>query len=122
MFILSGGIQRSGLIHMLGKRLFPLVGNSEVRQIIVIGIMVGLVSGFINNTAAVAISIPLVLDMARRSKLRASRVLIPVSFFGMLGGTLTLIGTSTNILASAILADDPAWGANWACSNSLTWA
>lgn len=110
MFILSGGIQRSGLIHMLGKRLFPLVGNSEVRQIIVIGIMVGLVSGFINNTAAVAISIPLVLDMARRSNLRASRVLIPVSFFGMLGGTLTLIGTSTNILASAILADDPRVG------------
>ena len=110
MFILSGGIQRSGLIHMLGKRLFPLVGNSEVRQIIVIGIMVGLVSGFINNTAAVAISIPLVLDMARRSKLRASRVLMPVSFFGMLGGTLTLIGTSTNILASAILAEDPRVG------------
>ncbi len=110
MFILSGGIQRSGLIHMLGKRLFPLVGHSEVRQIIVIGIMVGLVSGFINNTAAVAISIPLVLDMARRSNLRASRVLMPVSFFGMLGGTLTLIGTSTNILASAILADDPAVG------------
>jgi len=110
MFILSGGIQRSGLIHMLGKRLFPLVGTSEVRQIIVIGIMVGLVSGFINNTAAVAISIPLVLDMARRSNLRASRVLMPVSFFGMLGGTLTLIGTSTNILASAILADTPEVG------------
>ena len=110
MFILSGGIQRSGLIHMLGKRLFPLVGNSETRQIIVIGIMVGLVSGFINNTAAVAISIPLVLDMARRSKLRASRVLMPVSFFGMLGGTLTLIGTSTNILASAILSESPRVG------------
>ncbi|NCO18911.1 MAG: SLC13 family permease [Gammaproteobacteria bacterium] len=106
MFILSGGIQRSGLIHMLGKRLFPLVGNSETRQIIVIGLLVGLVSGFINNTAAVAIAIPLVLDMARRSNLLASRVLLPVSFFGMLGGTLTLIGTSTNILASAILADD----------------
>ncbi len=107
MFILSGGIQRSGLVHLLGKKLFPLVGHSETRQIIVIGVMVGLVSGFINNTAAVAIAIPLVLDMAHRSGVKASRVLIPVSFFGMLGGTLTLIGTSTNILASAILADDP---------------
>ncbi|MDA3932721.1 MAG: SLC13 family permease [Gammaproteobacteria bacterium] len=107
MFILSGGIQRSGLVHLLGKKLFPLVGKSETRQIIVIGVMVGLVSGFINNTAAVAIAIPLVLDMAHRSGVKASRVLIPVSFFGMLGGTLTLIGTSTNILASAILADDP---------------
>ncbi|MBU1189437.1 MAG: SLC13 family permease [Gammaproteobacteria bacterium] len=107
MFILSGGIQRSGLVHLLGKKLFPMVGKSETRQIIIIGVMVGLVSGFINNTAAVAIAIPLVLDMAHRSGVKASRVLIPVSFFGMLGGTLTLIGTSTNILASAILADDP---------------
>ena len=110
MFILSAGIQRSGLIHVAGKRIFPLVGNSEIRQILVIGVLVGLVSGFINNTAAVAIAIPLVLDMARRSGLKASRVLLPVSFFGMLGGTLTLIGTSTNILASSILADVPSVG------------
>lgn len=110
MFILSGGIQRSGLVHVLGKRLFPLVGQSEIRQMFMIGGMVGVVSGFINNTAAVAIAVPLVLDMARRSNLKASRVLIPVSFFGMLGGTLTLIGTSTSILASAILADDPRFG------------
>ncbi|MBY6203359.1 SLC13 family permease [Halomonas denitrificans] len=107
MFILSGGIQRSGLVHLLGRKLFPMVGTSEIRQMIVIGVLVGVVSGFINNTAAVAIAIPLVLDMAKRSNLRASRVLIPVSFFGMLGGTLTLIGTSTNILASAILAEEP---------------
>lgn len=110
MFILSAGIQRSGLIHVIGKRIFPLVGNSEIRQMLVIGLLIGLVSGFINNTAAVAIAIPLVLDMARRSGLKASRMLLPVSFFGMLGGTLTLIGTSTNILASAILADQPAVG------------
>lgn len=110
MFILSGGIQRSGLIHLVGKRLFPFVGNSEMRQIIGVGLLVGLVSGFINNTAAVAVAIPLVLDMVRRSNFRASRVLIPVSFFAMMGGTLTLIGTSTNILASSILADDPRFG------------
>ncbi len=110
MFILSGGIQRSGLVHLVGKRLFPFIGNSEMRQIIGVGLLVGLVSGFINNTAAVAIAIPLVLDMVRRSNFRASRVLIPVSFFAMMGGTLTLIGTSTNILASSILADDARFG------------
>ncbi|MEM1082298.1 MAG: SLC13 family permease, partial [Pseudomonadota bacterium] len=110
MFILSSGIQRSGLIHVLGKQLFPLVGHSEVRMMLIIALLVGLLSGFINNTAAVAVAIPLVLDMCRRLKLRASRLLIPVSFFGMLGGTLTLIGTSTNILASAILEDRPEFG------------
>jgi len=110
MFILSAGIQRSGLIHALGKRLFPLVGNSELRMMLIIALLVGLISGFINNTAAVAVAIPLVLDMCRRLKMQASRLLIPVSFFGMLGGTLTLIGTSTNILASAILRDRPEFG------------
>ncbi len=110
MFILSAGIQRSGLIHVLGKKLFPLVGNSELRMILIIALLVGLMSGFINNTAAVAIAIPLVLSMAKRLKMQSSRLLIPVSFFGMLGGTLTLIGTSTNILASAIIKDIPEFG------------
>lgn len=110
MFILSAGIQRSGLVHVLGRTLFPLVGKSELRQILIIALLVGPVSGFINNTAAVAMAIPLVLDMVRRTGGQAARVLMPVSFFGMLGGTLTLIGTSTNILASVILKDDPSFG------------
>lgn len=110
MFILSTGIKRSGLIHVLGKKVFPLVGNSELRMILIIAVLVGGVSGFINNTAAVAVAIPLVLDMAKRLKMLSSRLLMPVSFFGMLGGTLTLIGTSTNILASAIMKDVPGFG------------
>lgn len=110
MFILSAGIQRSGLIHVAGKRLFPLMGRSELRQILVIALLVGPISGFINNTAAVAMAIPMLLDMARRSGAQASRLLMPVSFFGMLGGTLTLIGTSTNILAATILADSDGFG------------
>jgi di/tricarboxylate transporter len=110
MFILSAGIQRSGLLHVIGKRVFPLVGGSELRQLLVVALLVAPVSGFINNTAAVAMAIPLVLDIARRSRFQASRVLLPLSFFGMLGGTLTLIGTSTNILASSILKGDPQFG------------
>ena len=110
MFILSAGIQRSGLIHVLGKRLFPLMGGSELRRIAVIALLVGPVSGFINNTAAVAMTIPLVLDMAHRARVPAARMLMPLSFFGMLGGMLTVIGTSTNILASALLKDVPAVG------------
>ncbi len=110
MFILSGGIQRSGMVHLLAKKLLPMVGNSELRQIVIIGGLIGLVSGFINNTAAVAMAIPLMLDVAKRNNFKASRVLIPLSFFGMMGGTLTLIGTSTNILTSSILANDPAFG------------
>lgn len=110
MFILSGGIQRSGMVHLLAKKLLPMVGTSEVRQIVIVGGMIGIVSGVINNTAAVAMAIPLMLDVAKRSNFKASRVLIPLSFFGMMGGTLTLIGTSTNILTSSILAKSPEFG------------
>ncbi|MDZ7769412.1 MAG: SLC13 family permease [Woeseiaceae bacterium] len=95
---------------MLTKRLAPLVGDSELRMIIVIAVLMGLTSGLINNTAAVAVGIPLVMDLARRLKLQASRLLIPLSFFGMMGGTLTVIGTSTNILTSSILNDMPEFG------------
>ncbi len=109
MFILSGGIQRSGMVNLLARKLIPLIGNSEIRQIVVVGVMIGLVSGFINNTAAVAIAIPLMLNLAKSNNFKASRVLIPLSFFGMMGGTLTLVGTSTNILTSSILADDPSF-------------
>ena len=109
MFILSTGVQRSGLLHLVGRRLFPLMAGSELRRILLIAALVGPVSGFINNTAAVAMAIPMLLDMARRSNSPAARMLLPVSFFGMLGGTLTLIGTSTNILASTILADTDAF-------------
>ncbi|MEQ8858058.1 MAG: SLC13 family permease [Pseudomonadales bacterium] len=110
MFILSTGVQRSGLLHLAGRRLFPLMAGSELKRILVIAAVVGPISGFINNTAAVAMAIPMLLDMARRSGSPAARMLLPVSFFGMLGGTLTLIGTSTNILASSILADTERFG------------
>lgn len=110
MFILSAGVQRTGLVHVLGRRLFSFVKASEVRQLLVIAGLVGPISGLVNNTAAVAVSIPLVLDMAKRSGTKASRLLLPLSFFGMMGGTLTLVGTSTNILASSLLRDVDAFG------------
>lgn len=110
MFILSAGVQRTGLVHVVARRTFGFVGNSELRQLMVIALIIGPVSGLVNNTAAVAVAIPLVLDMARSGGTRASRLLIPLSFFGMMGGTLTLIGTSTNILASSLLRDVEAFG------------
>lgn len=110
MFILSAGVQRSGLIHRLGMLLAPWMKGPEWRQITIIALLVGPVSGLINNTAAVAVAIPLVLDMAKRSGSQASRLLLPLSFLAMMGGTLTLIGTSTNLLASSLLARSEAFG------------
>lgn len=97
-------------MHVLGRTVLPFVGGSELRLFLVVSGFVGLTSGFVNNTAAVAVTIPFVLDLCRRLGLQASRLLMPLSFFGLLGGMLTLVGTSTNILASTILADLPEFG------------
>ncbi|MFB6205920.1 MAG: SLC13 family permease, partial [Haloglomus sp.] len=105
MFVLSAGIQRTGVIQILGAKLTDLTGDSESRQLgATIGV-VGPISGFINNTAAVAILLPMVTDIAHEGKTSPSKLLLPLSYASMFGGTLTLIGTSTNILASEVAAD-----------------
>ncbi len=105
MFILSDGVQRTGIVQLLGAKLASLTGDSESRQL---GATVGLVapiSGFINNTAAVAILLPMVTDIAHEGKISPSKLLLPLSYASMFGGMLTLIGTSTNILASQLSAE-----------------
>jgi di/tricarboxylate transporter len=102
MFVLSEGVQRTGIVQMLGARVSSLTGDSESRQLAATIGIVGPISGFINNTAAVAILLPMVTDLAERGRTSPSKLLMPLSYASMFGGTLTLIGTSTNILASQL--------------------
>ena len=104
MFILSAGIQRTGIVHMLGARVARFTKESLSRQLAATMGLVGPISGFINNTAAVAILLPMVTDLAHEGKTSPSKLLIPLSYASMFGGMLTVIGTSTNILASDIFA------------------
>jgi di/tricarboxylate transporter len=104
MFILSDGVQRTGVIHALGAQIASYTGSSESRQLGATIGLVGPLSGIINNTAAVAILLPMVSNLAHEGGTSPSKLLMPLSYASMLGGTLTLIGTSTNILASEIAA------------------
>ncbi len=104
MFILSGGIYRTGAINLLARRAVRLAGGSELRQLLTVTAIVAPISAFINNTAAVAILIPFAITLARESKRPPSKLLIPLSYTSQLGGVVTLIGTSTNVLASALTA------------------
>jgi di/tricarboxylate transporter len=102
MFILSEGVQRTGIVQKLGAFISQYTAESESRQLgATIGV-VGPISGFINNTAAVAILLPMVTDLAERGGTSPSKLLLPLSYASMFGGMLTLIGTSTNILASEL--------------------
>jgi len=105
MFILSDGVQRTGIIQILGAKIASLTGDSETKQLSATVGLVAPISGFINNTAAVAILLPMVTDIAHKGKLSPSKLLLPLSYASMFGGMLTLIGTSTNILASQLSAE-----------------
>ena len=102
MFVLSGAIERTGMINLLARRLVRLAGDSELGQLFALAGVVGPISAFINNTAAVAILMPVVFTMARTHRRAPSKLLMPLSFFSQLAGVVTLIGTSTNILASSL--------------------
>jgi di/tricarboxylate transporter len=104
MFILSAGVYQTGMINLLAQRMIRFAGSSELRQLITVKLVVGPISAFINNTAAVAILIPSVISLAREYRQAPSKLLIPLSFFSQLAGVVTLIGTSTNILASVLSA------------------
>lgn len=100
MFILSGGIRRSGVVQRLSVWMLSVAGADEFRQLLVTVGIGGVPSGFINNTPVVAMLIPAVSELARRSGTSPSKLLIPLSYASILGGTLTLVGTTSNLLAS----------------------
>jgi di/tricarboxylate transporter len=102
MFILSSGITRTGVIQIIRDGLVKWGGKHPNQQIFVLGAIVGSMSAFINNTAVVAIFLPIVEDWCKQQKFSVSKVLIPLSYATIVGGMITVIGTSTNILASGI--------------------
>lgn len=100
MFILSEGVRRTGAVERLGVWISGRIGSSEGRALGVVLATAAPVAGVVNNTPLVAVLIPAVVDVARRSRISPSRLLLPLSYAAMLGGTLTLLGASMNLLAS----------------------
>lgn len=105
MLVLAAGLLRTGAIDVLSRWTSSLAGTSETRLLVVTVLLIVPLSAVVNNTAAVAVLMPMVLGLARSMDAAPSRLLMPLSFAGQLGGTLTLIGTSTNLLVAGIALD-----------------
>lgn len=105
VFILSGGLARTGVARVIGRRMARLAGEGEVRLLVVIMLTAALMSAFMNNVGVAALLLPVVMDLARRTGRPPSKLLMPLAFGCLLGGLTTLIGTPPNIIASDALRD-----------------
>lgn len=105
MFILSAALVKCGAIDRLAALLEMISGFHYFTVLLLLMLGVGAVSAFVNNTPVVAVCVPVILDLARKMRLPASKFLIPLSYAAILGGTCTLIGTSTNLLVSGMMRD-----------------
>ncbi len=104
MFVLSAALLKTGALQVLAHRLSSIFREHFTRGMILMMLLIAVISAFINNTPVVAVFIPVVIQVAYASGQSPMKMLIPLSFASILGGMCTLIGTSTNILVSGIVA------------------
>ncbi len=105
MFILGAGLARTGVANLIGRKILNISGGSEAGFTATLMFVVAGLSAFMNSTAIVAMFLPMISYVARKEKLPVSRLLMPLAFGTLLGGVNTLIGTTTNILASNALQE-----------------
>ena len=103
IFVISGALQETGVLDLLGARILKLAGTSPNRLLLLLMSSTAGVSAFMNNTTVTAMFLPPTIGVARRAKLSPSRLLMPLAFASILGGTCTLIGTSTNVAVSGYI-------------------
>ena len=105
MFVLSAGIVRTGALDHLTLALVRLSGGKINRLLLLVAVVVPVASGLMNNTPLVVLLIPVMLTISRRMDVAPSKLLLPIAYLASLGGTMTLLGTSANIMVDGIYRD-----------------
>ena len=106
MFILSEGLTRTGIANIIGNQVMRIAGRREVSMIIVIMVTAAVLSAFMNNIGVAALMLPVVVSVARRTRIPASRLLMPLAYATLLGGLMTQIGTPPNLLISEAMTQN----------------
>lgn len=102
LYVMGEGLSRTGAVEFFARVVLKVSEGKERRVILAIALVSGLTSAFLNNTAVVLVFIPVLVDMAQKTGIAVTRLLIPMAFGTILGGMTTLVGTSTNLLVSGV--------------------
>ena len=105
VFFVSAALQYTGVASAVGARIHKVVGSREVPLIIAIMLVAGVLSAFMNNIAAAAVLMPAVASLAHQAGVAPSRLMMPLAFGSILGGTTTLVGTPPNLLTTQVLVE-----------------
>ncbi len=105
LFVVGGAIFQTGLAKMISGRIMKLAGNSEIRLFLMVVTVTSVIGAFVSNTGTVALMLPIVVSLAAKANINASRLLIPLAYASSLGGMLTLIGTPPNLVIQETLEE-----------------
>ncbi len=103
LFVLTGGLIKTGLVDLIGRRLYRIAGNNEFLLTALIMSVAAISASVLKNTTTTAMFVPVVIGLAHRAKVSPSKLLMPLAFGAILGGSCTLIGTSTNLAVSGAI-------------------
>ena len=104
LFVLTGGLVKTGVVDLVGRRLHRIAGGNEFKLTTLVMFTAAGCASVMKNTTTTAMFVPVVLGIAQRARVQPSKLLMPLAFGAILGGTCTLIGTSTNLAVSGALA------------------
>lgn len=103
LFILVGGLIKTGLVDLIGRRLYQIAGDNEFILTALIMAVAAVSASVLKNTTTTAMFLPIVIGLANKAKIAPSKLLMPMAFGAILGGSCTLIGTSTNLAVSGAI-------------------
>ena len=106
LFVVGGAIVQTGLAKKASGKLMTLAGDSELGLFLLLMVVTAVIGAFVSNTGTVALMMPIVVSLAQKAKMRASRLLMPLAFASSMGGMLTLIGTPPNLVIQEALAEN----------------
>jgi len=105
LFVVGGGIFRTGLANVISRKILNMAGNSHTKLFVLVMLVTSAIGGFVSNTGTVALMLPIVVSLAMAANTNPSRFLMPLAFAGSMGGMLTLIGTPPNLVIDGTLRE-----------------